>query len=304
MAHENQPVLSVIVAATAGRAATRRVLGDLAAQQDAPHLEVIVVDGTGTLIADDLRIKEARCAKLLLAPGADVAVMRAVGMRASSGQLLAFTEDLCRIPPEWCNRLMRARAAGHRAFGGAIGNGSYRSPSDWAAYFVEFGPFMPPLVNGPARGLPGMNVAYERQVVDDLVQDTLCEPIVNEQLRARGISLHCESDLLVVLEHRFGVGTFARHCFAGGRTFAELRLAGVPRLRRAAFAAAAAIALPCLLTARATRLAFARQWARAALITSFPWVALYSTAWALGEASGALGWSPSPASIPSHEIPT
>jgi hypothetical protein len=283
-----QPPLSVIVAATGGAAATRRVLADLAVQRHAPQLELIVVDGSGVLSAADVVLRSAKQAKLLSVPGADVAELRAYGARHAHGELLAFTEDLCRIPPDWCERLLRARAAGHRAFGGTIENGSYRSGADWAAYFVEFGPFIPPLVQGPVRGLPGMNVAYERRLIEDLVRTSLCEPIVSEQLRTRGVDLYQVPDLTVVLEHRFGVVAFARHCFRSGRTFARMRLNGVSWPRRVVYAAAASTALPLVLIARTTGLVFRRRWARLQLVKAIPWIALYSIVWASGEAVGAL----------------
>jgi hypothetical protein len=292
MQSADRPQLSVIVAATGGRAATQRLLTDLASQARPPSLEVIVVDGTGQLDPADLGPSPGLQPQLVTARGADVAELRARGARRARGGLLAFTEDLCRIPPDWCERLQHAYVAGYRAFGGAIENGSYRSAADWAAYFVEFGPFMPPLVEGPADRLPGMNVVYERDLVEDLIGNSLCEPIVNAQLRSSGISLHNLTDFTVVLEHRFGVANFARHCFCSGRTFARLRLAGTPGVRRIVYAAGAAVALPLVLTGRTSRHAFARRWARGPLLRAAPWVALYSTAWALGEAIGALA-SPS-----------
>jgi len=284
-----QPVLSVVVAATDGPAALRRLLADLAAQRDAPAPEVIVVDGTGRIASEDLTgLPRGTEARLFAAAGADVVVLRAVGARAARGELLALTEDHCRLPADWCAMLLRARAAGHRAFGGPIDNGSFRASPDWAAYLLEYSAFMPPLPAGPTHSLSAMNAAYERALIEDVLDDALCEPIVHRRLRERGVALHLEPALVVRFERRIGVGPFTRHCFASGRTFASLRMARAPIPRRLAYALGGATALPLILTLRIGARVFARRRAGKAFLLALPWVVLYTTAWGLGEAAGAL----------------
>lgn len=251
-------------------------------------MEVIVVDTTGSLTVEDLGGVSPGGVRLIPAPGADVAVARAVGAQATRGELVALTEDLCRIPPDWCARLLRARAAGHRAFGGPIVNGSFRAPRDWAAYLLEYSALMPPLASGPTDSLPGMNAAYERTLLEDFPNATLCEPILNGRLRERGVALYLDGELVVRFEQGFGVGQFSRHCFVSGRTFATLRMARAGMVSRAAYAFAAVTVLPLILSARIGARVVARRRARLASLAASPWVALYATAWALGEAGGAL----------------
>ena len=116
-----QPTLSIVVAATGGPSATRRVLADLAIQRGVPPAEVIVVDGVGTLLPDDLAASGPGGAELHGARGGRLRVAGPPGRapRALYGDLLAFTEDLCRIPPDWCHVLLKTYEAGHRAFGWA-----------------------------------------------------------------------------------------------------------------------------------------------------------------------------------------
>ncbi|MDP8924268.1 MAG: hypothetical protein M3O34_15515 [Chloroflexota bacterium] len=284
----DRPALSVVVAAVDGPGALRRLLADLVAQRGAPTPEVIVVDATGATTADHLAGAFPSGARLLAAVGADVSVLRGIGARAARGELVAVTEDHCRLPANWCAMLLRTRAAGHRAFGGAIENGSFRSPPDWAAYLVEFSGFMPPLPVGPSASLPGMNAAYERALLGDLPDGTLCEPIANRHLRERGVDLHLEPALIVTFERRFGVGAFARHCFASGRTFASLRMARTSAVLRGAYALAAGTALPPILVARIGARVLMRRRARLAFLLAVPWLGVYTMAWGLGEAVGAL----------------
>ncbi len=245
------------------------------------------MDGTGALSVSDLAPFPGE-ARLLAAPGTDVAVLRALGARAVRGELVAFTEDLCQHPESWCAELLRAYMAGRRVFGGAIENGPFRAPSAWAAYFVEFGAFMPPLPAGPAHLLPGMNVAFERSLLADLTEPGLCEPFVNGRLRKRGLLLIHEPALVVRLAKRFGVQDFARHCFRGGRTFARQRLEGARGEQRAAYALMAATLLPLFVTARAGGRVLSRRRARLRFVLALPWILLYAASWGLGEAAGAL----------------
>ncbi len=287
MGQTEPPVLSVVIAVTAGSTAVRRVLGELAAQRGGPPPEVIVVDGTGALAMTDLASFPGET-RLLAAHGADVAVLRALGARAAHGQLVAFTEDLCQHPDNWCAELLRAYAAGRQAFGGAIENGPFRGPSNWAAYLVEFGAFMPPLRAGPANALPGMNAAYERALLEDLPDPSLCEPFVNQRLREQGVRLFHEPALVVRLATRFGVRAFTRHCFAGGRTFARQRLDGARAERRVGYALMAATIVPLLHICRAGAQVLVRRRARLPFVFALPWIALYAASWGLGEAAGAI----------------
>jgi glycosyltransferase involved in cell wall biosynthesis len=283
-----QLALSVIVTAVTGPAALARVLKDLASQRGVPAFDVVVVDTTGSIMENDLQRSDlgGGCS-LRRAIGCDVAEARAIGVPMARGDLIAFTEDHCRLPEDWCATAVRTRLNGYRAFGGVIENGSARGPADWAAYLVEFGMFMPPLPGGPTDALPGMNVWYDRLLIEDLPEGGLCEPIVNGYLLQRGLCLYLEPTLVVTFDRSFGGARFVRHCFASGRTFARLRLAHVPALHRLSYALAAA-GLPVVLTGRIwARLAVRRQ-TGALLLLSLPWIVLYTCAWSVGEAIGAL----------------
>lgn len=277
-----------MVVASDGPAALRRWLSDLCEQPHLPRLEIVVVDATGHVTASDLAGAPAGQARLITAAGRDVALLRTLGARAATGELVAFSEDHARLPAGWCATLVRLQAAGLRAFGGPIENGPFRAPADWAAYLMEFSAFMPPARGGPTDILPGTNAVYERSLLDGLLDASLCEPIVSRRLREQGVALHLEPDLVVTFERRYGVRPFARHCFSSGQTFARLRLARLPLRSRVAYAVLAATALPPVLVARIVARAVGRPQLIRALPAALPWVVFYSAAWGLGEAAGAL----------------
>lgn len=293
MQGSSQFSLSVVVTVVTGPTALRQTMEDLVKQRDAPVFDVVVVDTTGLVQANDISLPEFRGGiRLVSAYRCDVAEARSLGVPAARGNLIAFTEDLCRLPDDWCATVVTTRTAGHRAFGGAIANVPSQGPADWAAYLVEFGAFMPPLPAGPTDALPGMNVCYDRALIESVPEGGLCEPIVNGYLRENGLRLHLEPTLVVTFDRSFGVARFVRHCFASGRTFARLRLARRSGLSRVVYAAAAS-GLPMVLTVRIGARLSTRRKADVRFLLSLPWIVLYTCAWSVGEAVAALYPSPS-----------
>lgn len=285
------PFLTVVVSVCEGLGALKRVLADLCNQENAPCFDVVVVDGIGTVNPADLTLDDHATQftnlRLLRAPGRDVAELRSIGAREAKGQFAAFTEDHCRLPPNWCQLISRIAERGFKAFGGVIEIGTRRSASDWAAYLVEFGAFTPGRQSGPTAGLPGMNCVYERSLLELTETNVLCEPLIAARLVETGVSMHLEPALRVVFERHFTTGAFLRHCASSGQTFASLRLRGATLRYRTAYCLAAVLVLPPVLTFRVVRRQRTVGSGRAPLI-AVPIIALYQVAWGLGEAIGSL----------------
>jgi GT2 family glycosyltransferase len=110
-APEGPPVLvSVIVPVYRQWAAARRLLADLAAQENAPPFEVVVVDnepGAAPALAGDpgRPLRVLACA----APGSYAA--RNAGAAAARGAWLVFTDADCAPPPGWLAALGAAAAS-------------------------------------------------------------------------------------------------------------------------------------------------------------------------------------------------
>lgn len=284
-------LLTVVVSVCDGASALKRLLADLSVQHDAPEFDLVVVDGTGTVRNGDLGYDwpdtRPSTTTLLCATGGDVAELRSAGAGVAKGRFVAFTEDYCRLPRHWLQAINRLSQNGYRAYGGPIELGSHRSGSDWAAYLVEFGAFMPDRPAGRTSILPGMNCIYERSLLVELSLDTLCEPFVARALAEYDVTMYFEPDLKVIFEHHFNVRNFFLHCVASGQTYARLRLQGSALRRRVTYIAGAVVVLPAALTIRIAKRARTFEM-RGALISALPTIALYHTGWSIGEAVGAL----------------
>lgn len=84
------------------------------------RLEVVVVDDAGSPPAADVvaRFADRLQVRVELAAGTGPAAARNVGARAASGALLAFTDDDCRPPAAWLERLAERLAGATRAMAG------------------------------------------------------------------------------------------------------------------------------------------------------------------------------------------
>ena len=216
----NAPVpLSVVVATTQPWPEIRECLTRLRPQIAASDTELIVADGNAAP-ATGLPPAECQNVRRLSYPGASVFALRAAGLAAARGAIVAFTEDHCRPQPNWCARVIASHEAhpDADAVGGAILNGSTTRLIDWANFALTFAPFVPPMTATAAGRAPAIaNASYKRRVLTDApTTPGWLEFTLNERLLASG-RIAFDDSLVVehVQAHGFR-GTFAAH-FHNGR---------------------------------------------------------------------------------------
>lgn len=102
--------------------------------------------------------------RILHLPGADVFALRAAGIAAARGEVVAVTEDHCRLPDDWCVRVRDLFAADPEleVLGGAVVSGSELSLMDRANFRMTFARFAPTAL--VARAPCISNVAIRRRV--------------------------------------------------------------------------------------------------------------------------------------------
>src|SRR5437016_4269260 len=152
------PLVSVVIAATTGGAALSACAGSFRSQDSNRQLELIVVARGGVPPADppmpDVRIVH-------LASSATIPQLRAAGLRAARGRILAITQDHCTAEEGWLMAVVDAHRAPDIAVGGAVEIEDGGRTVDWAVDFCEYGRYMLPLATGPSADLPGSNVTYK-----------------------------------------------------------------------------------------------------------------------------------------------
>lgn len=111
-----RPQVSVVVAARNAERTLDRCLASLEAL-DYPNLELLLVDDGST---DATRSIAAQFpVRIVVSPGTGPSEARNLGVAQASGEIVAFTDADCTVPPDWATALVAAFAAsGAAAVGG------------------------------------------------------------------------------------------------------------------------------------------------------------------------------------------
>lgn len=281
-----RPPLSVVIATTQPWPEIRATLDSLRDQAQAIGAEVIVVDGHGhglpepPAVADVVRVRE---------PGASVFRLRALGLARARGEVVAVTEDHCRVRPDWCAAVVAAhhRHPGAGVIGGVVENGATRSLVDWAQFLVANGPFMPPVQVGPTRWVSGQaNLSYKRRALPpDVPERGIMEMLYTRALADAGETLRIDDTLVVDHVQSVGVRGSCALNYHNGRSIAGFRLAQMGTLERLARLAGVVILPPYLLARTLARAIAKRRHVREA-VASLPFLCLFLCCHAAGEAVG------------------
>jgi hypothetical protein len=308
MAETDCPALSVIVAIvsdTTGRPDTRHLEPCLAAlmrQKGAPAMEIIVphlpgMAGIAALGEEHQNVHFVEAEDLRTYTGGSGSrehhdELRARGLALARGSIVALIEDHGIPAPDWSASIhasLLEASLGPRfaAVGGAIENGVDR-PLNWAVYFCDFIRYQNPVQAGDSAFASDANIAYRRAALESIRavwQDAFHEPSVNEALRSRGEMVALAPDM-VLYQHRQGLrfGSALRERFVWGRSYAALRGRLAPQ-RRALWALFSP-ALPALLLARMTAMAWKKRRTLTPFLKALPLTSMLLVSWALGELAG------------------
>jgi len=257
-------------------------------QARAVGAEIIVADGSGEGLPADI---DATDVVVLREPGASVFRLRALALAHARGEIVAMTEDHCRVGPGWCDGVIRAhRDYPHAAaIGGVVENGATEHLIDWANFFVANASSMAPVQAGEAEVISGQaNLSYKRRVVVRPAPALgVMEFLFARSLRDRGEVLVTD-DRLVVEHVQCGgfADTSALH-FHNGRSIAGFLADGMPRPARLLGALVCFVKPPVELLRTVGVLLRKRRFARQALAT-LPFIVWLVSCQASGEFVGYL----------------
>lgn len=280
-----EPRLSVVVASVNGFPYLADCLAAL--ERTASWTEVIVADSTDE--ATRARVREAWPAVRLLSFDAPTTIpeLRAAGIAAGTAPYVALIEDHCVVRPGWAERIVRHHQGGHAVVGGPIHNAVDDRIRDWAAFFCEYSAYLEPGPAGPAPGLPGMNVSYDRTAVA-AIADLLAEGRWETWLHARLLERHFElwADPALVIDHAkdFDLREFLSQRYHYSRSYAGMRN-GELGWKRALYVLSAPL-LPPLLYARIAGNVLRAGGRARTLFAATPLVLLYLAVWTYGEVVG------------------
>jgi hypothetical protein len=239
-----------VIATTQPWPEVRACLDSLHNQAQAAGAEVILADGCGQGLTEEAASSYPEVI-WLKAPGASVFYLRALAMSRARGEIIAVTEDHCRVKPDWCERVIAAHKQYPEAaaIGGAVENGATERLMDWASFFIVNGPSMPPIRKGErSRIALQANVSYKRRIVPPRIpQHGRMEWMFNQALRAQGETLVADGRIMVSHVQSLGFRGTCRIHFDDGRSIAGFRLQQITALERGMRLGACFVMPPLLL---------------------------------------------------------
>jgi hypothetical protein len=245
-------------------------------QAEAIGAEIIVADGNGRGAPPSPQYSRVQWITM---PGASVFQLRARAIAVSRGEIVAVTEDHCRVAPDWCQRILAAHQEYPQAdmIGGAVENGADQFLIDWANFLIANDKFLPPLPHGKQPIIAGQaNVTYKRRVfLTPYPPEGIDEGSFRQALRARGGEFYSDDRIRVWHMQSLGVwGSCIIH-FHDGRTLMGGKRARVftrPWLMQLI----KVLLLPLRVLVNAPRIALRTTWYKRAYrrpaLWSLPWI--------------------------------
>jgi glycosyltransferase involved in cell wall biosynthesis len=284
------PALSVVIASVNGYRYIAQCLSALERQHLRQCAEVIVVEGSGDDTVRRISEEYPWATVIALSAPRSIPELRSLGIRRAKADIVVTTEDHCVFEAHWYERILQAHQMHpHPAIGGAVENGSCQRLVDWAAYICEYGKFMLPFAPGPGTDLPGPNVSYKRdrleQACGDLLDRGVWENVLHDRLGARGMELWMDPSIVVHHAKVFGFWEFLGQRYYFGRSFAATRVARASLATRVFFTVLSPLLPPLFLWRYAKFFIGKRRFIKELLVTS-PLLVLFAVAWSVGEFLG------------------
>lgn len=212
------------------------------------------------------------------------------GIKAARGEIVGLLHDYVYPDSNWCTQVLSAHEIGHGVIGGIVeqkGEGIL----NWAAYFLDFGRYQPPLAEGPVNYLTDVNVTYKREALEavfPLWSDRYNEVVVNWKLAKEDFVLWREPKLIVYHDRgNLSLRRLINERFYWGRLFGSVRIKEISRISRFLYIIFSPF-IPLVLMARlCTRTIRAGRYI-SPFITAIPVTILLILVWSLGEWAGYL----------------
>ena len=291
MTDSDRPDLSVVVPSVNGPDILLRVLDALDRQQGDVRLEILVPERCGPTVRNAVATRFPHAILLPVPAEIGIPTMRRLAFERATADSVAVIEDHVLVPPDWAARLVAARRAGHEVAGGSVVNGATDRLVDRAAFLCEYGHMLEPQEPGPADWVTGNNVVYARNLLErfsDVIAEDRWENRLHEAVSEAGIPLvACPEVEVAHMMHYRSALEYAGQRYLYSRAYAGMRTAANGLPAKLVYSLGAC-ALPPVLLMRVLRSAWRRAETRRDVALSLPLLALFVTAWAAGEAVGAL----------------
>ena len=162
----HQPCVSVVVCTYNGGATLEQCLWSLRAL-DYPDYEIIVVDDGSTDDTTEI-LKRFPSIRAIRQDNHGLSVARNVGLRAATGEIIAYTDSDCFADADWLSHLVYQF---QRSDAAAVGGPNLTPDDGWLAACVAAAPGQPTHVlesDQVAEHIPGCNMAFRREALEQI----------------------------------------------------------------------------------------------------------------------------------------
>lgn len=255
MSETSSTTLSIVIASAAGGDFLYRCLESLRRDAEAVDVETIVVDRCGQGRRD--RVRRRFPFALVLQTGdpdpPSVPSLRAHGVRAARGDVVAILEEHCVAPDGWISAVRQAFGRENVvAAGGPILDDDYDRIRDWVVYLSEYHNYLPPWTDGERASLNGANIAYRREALlghSSVLAEGYWEVVLNPKLLEEGGYFRAAPLMAVRHTGPFDYGYYLRQRYLLSRAWGGTQRQRVGKARRLVYLAGAPL-FPALLLAR------------------------------------------------------
>lgn len=166
--------------------------------------------------------------KLVKTVNKNLAASRNVGLPHCTRDIVAMTDDDAEVFPDWVTQMKRTHAEHPEA--GAVGGAVFGAASDSSltSRLADVATFPSPSEPSYVRTLPGVNVSYKRQVIDQLgLQDETLfrgeDVDYNWRVQRLGYKVYYDPAIKVLHHHRPSLRQFLYQHYMYGRAYYLVR---------------------------------------------------------------------------------
>lgn len=281
------PQLSIVTAVAHAHENVPAILAALQVERY-PSVEFIFCHQAGDRETPD-RIGESANVKVLVG-SADALIpeLWRDGVRAASGERVAFTTAHCVPAAAWVERLLQCELSDYVAAGGVIENDPNADARSWGIYLLRYSAVAPPLAPVETTGIAADNAIYRREEIirhQDLLQLGFWEPSFHERFIAAGMKLRLVPELKVMHCNRYTTLLFMRQRRRHGRAFGLERVDRYGAGRRLALVVLWPAA-PIIHFLKLATAIWGRPHLREHFAAALPWFVVFLLSWSIGEIQG------------------
>jgi len=250
--------------------------------------EILVVDGSGDPAIEEIRTRFAGARFIAMPRGTLVPALWGRGLREARGTVVAFTIAQCRVGAGWARALIDGIRTGAAGVGGPLDVLPGTSATGRATFYLRYSAWLAS-TDGPVREIAGDNAAYDHAALQAAWNDAggaFWEVEAHERFRELGRTLVMRSDATAWFTDGTSLSSMAARRFAHGRHSGAFRVRQGIRTRWQMVVGAPLV--PLVLFARVARRVAHARGHLPRFVTSLGAFLVLASAWAVGEAIGAL----------------